>query len=71
MATKTKTFDVTTDGSFVIKLTDKETGCTMSIYVDIEGKDPIGTIIRESYFFKKIKEYSYDKATSILTAVYV
>ena len=67
---KTKTFDVTTDGSFVIKLTDKETGCTLSIIVDTEGKDPIGTIIRESYFFKKTKEYSYDKATSILTVVY-
>ena len=67
---KTKTFDVTTNGLLVIKLTDKETGCTLSIIVDTEGKDPIDTIIRESYFFKKTKEYSYDRTTSILTVVY-
>lgn len=67
---KTKTFDVITDGSFVIKLTDKETGTTFSIIVDTDGKDPIGTIIRESYFFKKTKEYSYNESTAILTVVY-
>lgn len=64
----TKTFKVSNEGSMTIKLTNLETSQTLSIIVDSEGKDPIGTIMRESYFFKKAK--SHDYADSILTVYY-
>lgn len=66
----TKLFKVSKEGSMTIKLTNLETNQILSIIVDVEGNDPIATIIRESYFFKKAKGYNYDDSSAILTVNY-